>query len=184
MQIALAEWPINQFIKADNSCYELTVLLYILWCRRRWQWQVSRKCVWVWGKVIYTKYSKHCLYTVAHTIDCVCSKINNSWFNPWFSFYFSCLYPAPFYWMVYVLAHGLRTPREEKAFTARPKIHSHSQIFRYGQSIFCLPLRPNFSDIFDFCLHWVSVVRAWVAKFARWKHLIITFQKFVTSSRL
>ena len=56
--------------------------------------------------------------------------------------------------------HGLRTPREEKAFTARPKIHSHSQIFRYGRSIFCLPLRPNFSDIFDFCLHWVSVVRA------------------------
>jgi hypothetical protein len=54
--------------------------------------------------------------------------------------------------------HGLRTPREEKAFTARPKIHSHSQIFRYSQSIFCLPLRPNFSDIFDLCLHWVSVV--------------------------
>ena len=49
--------------------------------------------------------------------------------------------------------------REEKAFTARPKIHSYSQSFRYGQSIFCLPLRPNFSDIFDLCLHWVSVVR-------------------------
>ena len=56
--------------------------------------------------------------------------------------------------------HGLRTPREEKAFTAWPKIHSHSQIFRYGRSIFCLPLWPNFSDIFDLCLHWVSVVRA------------------------
>ena len=55
--------------------------------------------------------------------------------------------------------HGLWTPREEKAFTARPKIHSHSQIFRYGRSIFRLPLRPNFSDIFDLCLHWVSVVR-------------------------
>ena len=54
--------------------------------------------------------------------------------------------------------HGLRTPREEMVFTARPKIHSHSQIFRYGSSIFCLPHRPNFSDIFDFCLHWVSVV--------------------------
>ena len=39
-------------------------------------------------KVIYTKYSKHWLYTVAHTIECVCSKKNNSWFNPWFSFYF------------------------------------------------------------------------------------------------
>ena len=32
--------------------------------------------------------------------------------------------------------HGLRTLREEIAFTARPKIHSHSQIFRYGRSIF------------------------------------------------
>ena len=55
--------------------------------------------------------------------------------------------------------HGLRTPREEIAFTARPKIPSHSQIFRYGQRIFCLPHWPNFSDIFDLCLHWVSVVR-------------------------
>ena len=56
-------------------------------------------------------------------------------------------------------AHRLRTPGEEIAFTARPKIYSHSQIFRYGRSIFCLPHRPKFSDFFDFCLHWVSVVR-------------------------
>ena len=56
-------------------------------------------------------------------------------------------------------AHGLRTPREQIAFTARPKIHSHSQIFRYGGSIFCLPHRPEFSGFFDFSLHWVSVVR-------------------------
>ena len=55
--------------------------------------------------------------------------------------------------------HGLRTPREEIAFNARPKIQSQSQIFRYGGSIFCLPHRPKFSDIFDLCLHWVSVVR-------------------------
>ena len=55
--------------------------------------------------------------------------------------------------------HGLRTPREKVTFTARPKIHSHSQIFRYGQSIFCLPHRPKFSYIFDLCLHWVSIVR-------------------------
>ena len=54
--------------------------------------------------------------------------------------------------------HGLRTPREEIVFTARPKIQSQSQIFRYGGSIFCLPHRPNFLDIFDLCLHWVSVV--------------------------
>ena len=49
--------------------------------------------------------------------------------------------------------HRLRTPREEIAFTARPKIQSQSQIFRYGQSIFCLPHWPSFSDIFDLCLH-------------------------------
>ena len=60
--------------------------------------------------------------------------------------------------------HGLRTPREDIAFTARPKIQSQSQIFRYGGSIFCLPHQPNFSDIFDLCLHWVSVVRDLIQK--------------------
>ena len=59
-------------------------------------------------------------------------------------------------WYTY---HGLRTSREEIAFTARPEIHSHSQIFRYGQSMFCLPHWPNFSDIIDLCFHWLSVVR-------------------------
>ena len=57
------------------------------------------------------------------------------------------------------IKHGLGTPRVEISFTARPKIQSQSQIFKYGGSIFCLPHRPNFSDIFDLCLHWVSVVR-------------------------
>ena len=51
-------------------------------------------------------------------------------------------------------------PREEVAFTAWPKIQSQSQIVRYGRSIFCLPHQPIFSDIFDLCLQWVSVVRA------------------------
>ena len=55
--------------------------------------------------------------------------------------------------------HGLRTPGEEIAFTERPKINSQSQIFRYGRSIFCLPQRSKFSDFYDLCLHWVSVVR-------------------------
>ena len=53
--------------------------------------------------------------------------------------------------------HGLRKPREDIAFTAQPKIQS--QIFRYGQSIFCLPHQPDFSDSFDLRLYWVSVVR-------------------------
>ena len=56
--------------------------------------------------------------------------------------------------------HGLRTPGEEIAFPARPEIKSQSQIFRYGRSILYLPHRPKFSDFFDFCLHWVSVVCA------------------------
>ena len=56
--------------------------------------------------------------------------------------------------------HGLRTPREEIVFTARPKTQSQSQIFRYGGSIFSLPHWPNFSDIFDLYCHRVSVVRA------------------------
>ena len=57
------------------------------------------------------------------------------------------------------LDHGLRMPREEIAFTERPKIQSQSQIFRYGRSIFCLPHRPKISDFFDLCLQWMSVVR-------------------------
>ena len=57
-------------------------------------------------------------------------------------------------------SHGLRMPSEETAFTGWPKIHSHSKIFRYGRSICCLPHRPKFSDFFDLCLHWVSVVHA------------------------
>ena len=32
-------------------------------------------------KVIYAKYSKHWPYTVAHTIDCLCSKILNHGLN-------------------------------------------------------------------------------------------------------
>ena len=55
--------------------------------------------------------------------------------------------------------HGLQTSGEEIPFTARPKINSHFQLFWYSRSIFCLPNRPKFSDFFDLCLHWVSVVR-------------------------
>ena len=57
--------------------------------------------------------------------------------------------------------HGLWTPGEEIVFTARPNINSHSQIFKYDRSIFCLPHRPKLSDFFDLCLHWVSVVRVY-----------------------
>ena len=58
----------------------------------------------------------------------------------------------------FLFIHGLQTPCEKITFTARLKINSHSQIFRYGWSIFCLPHQPKFSDLFDFCLHWLSIV--------------------------
>ena len=60
---------------------------------------------------------------------------------------------------VYGYNNRLRTPSEEIAFTARLKIKSQSQNFRYSQSIFCLPHRHKFSDFFFLNLHWVSVVR-------------------------
>ena len=62
---------------------------------------------------------------------------------------------------MHIHTHGLQTPREEIAFT-----HGrNSKIFRYGQSIFCLPHRPKFSDFIDLCLHWVSVVPGLVSVF-------------------
>jgi len=60
---------------------------------------------------------------------------------------------------IYHFNHGLLTPGEDITLTARPKIHSHSQIFSYSQGIFCLPHQPKFSDFFDLCIHWVLVVR-------------------------
>ena len=45
-------------------------------------------------KVICPKYFKHSPYTVAYTIDCVCSKMLNQCLNRGFFFHFSSLYPA------------------------------------------------------------------------------------------
>ena len=50
----------------------------------------------------------------------------------------SCLYELT------DLNHGLWTPGEEIAFTARLKNKSQSQSFRYCQSIFCLLIGPKF----------------------------------------
>ena len=84
--------------------------------------------------------------------------LRNTFKNNLFFSNLSCLLTTPKTPYTLDFTHGPRTPREEIAFTAQSKIHSHSQFFRYGRSIFCLPHRPNFSDIFDLCLHWVSIV--------------------------
>ena len=64
--------------------------------------------------------------------------------------------------------------------TVRPKSQSQSQIFRYDQSISCLPHRPNFSDIFDSCLNWVSVVHGldYQYNLHRFADVIPSFSKF------
>ena len=70
--------------------------------------------------------------------------------------------------------------REEIVVTARPKIISQSQIFRYGERIFCLPHRPKFSDFFDLRLHWASVVRGSSHFFVFWKNS--RYQKYILKS--
>ena len=58
---------------------------------------------WPRAKVIYTKYSKHWLYTVANTIDCVCSKMLNHGLNHGLFISLFKLVPCPIHWIVYVL---------------------------------------------------------------------------------
>ena len=53
-------------------------------------------------KVIYTKYSKHCPSTVAHTIDCMCSKINHGLNHGFFLSLFKLIL-CPIHWIVCVL---------------------------------------------------------------------------------
>ena len=68
------------------------------------------------------------------------------------------------FWWNYASKDGLQMPGEEIAFTAQPKINSHSQTFWYDQSIFCLPHQPKFSGFFNLCHHWVSIVRGLQSK--------------------
>ena len=79
--------------------------------------------------------------------------------------------------------HGLRTVGEEIAFTARPKIKSQSQILRYGRSIFCLPHRPNFSDLLELCLYWVSVVCVHNVEYCCYDNVVCAFEVVSLSER-
>ena len=57
------------------------------------------------SKVIYPKYSKHWPYTVAHTMDCVCSKILNRGLNHGLFLSLFKLIPCHIHWIVFVLAY-------------------------------------------------------------------------------
>ena len=51
--------------------------------------------------------------------------------------------------------------RPERKFSSLHgrKFNPNPKFLSTAEAYFCLPHRPNFSDIFDLCLHWVSVVR-------------------------
>ena len=57
------------------------------------------------AKVIHPKYSKHWPYTLAHTIDCVCSKMLNHGLNHGLFLSLFKLILCPIHWIVYVLAY-------------------------------------------------------------------------------
>ena len=61
---------------------------------------------WPIFKVIHPKYSKHCPYTVAHTIDYVCSKILDHGLNHGLFLSLFKLIPCPIHWIVYGLAYS------------------------------------------------------------------------------
>ena len=65
----------------------------------------SLTCFDATGKVIYTKYSKHWPYTVAHTLDCVCSKMLIHGLNHGFFLSLFKLISCPIHWIVCVLAY-------------------------------------------------------------------------------
>ena len=57
------------------------------------------------GKVIYTKYSKHWHCTVAHTKNCVCSKMFNDGLNHGLFPSLFKLIPNHVHWIVYAVAY-------------------------------------------------------------------------------
>ena len=57
-------------------------------------------------KVVYPKYSKHWLHTVAHTIDCVCSKMLYHGLNLGLSLSVFKLISCHIHWIAYRISYG------------------------------------------------------------------------------
>ena len=78
-------------------------------------------------KVIYPKYSKHWPYTVAHTIDCVCSKMLNHGLNHGLFLLLFKLIHCHIHWILYVLAYSYLN---FKAVLALPKTADSAQTLK------------------------------------------------------
>ena len=67
--------------------------------RSRFEFQVGHKFIHP------KKYSKHWPYSVAYTIDCVCSRMLNDGLNHGLFLSLFKLIPCPIHWIAYVLAY-------------------------------------------------------------------------------
>ena len=87
-------------LKLKSAFFDWSIARGILSSFNQWGKKIHIK-----GKVIYAKYSKHWLSTVANTIDCVCSKMLNNGLNHGLFLSLLKLVPCPIHWIVYVLAY-------------------------------------------------------------------------------
>ena len=78
------------------------------WSTQNSVWRILQRfsCLLDEGiKVIHTKHFKHWPYTVAHTFECVCSKILNNGLNHGFFLLLFKLISCPINWIACVLAY-------------------------------------------------------------------------------
>ena len=97
--------------KAKDSQVLTTSSTWVNYSLKSWGLQACKrsyscnKITTTWIKVIYPKYSEHWPFIVAHTIDCVCSKMLNQGLNHGLFLSLFKLIPCPIHWIVYVLAY-------------------------------------------------------------------------------
>ena len=87
-------------------------------------------------KVINPKYSKHWLYTVAHTIDCVCSKILMIEIMGYF-FYFSSFFGWTY--ILNLINLEKKTRKLKTATIEKVKELTHELTFYCTQNQLCVP---------------------------------------------
>ena len=63
---------------------------------------------------------------------------------------------------LYVLSTDYERPERKWPSLHCRKLNPNPKFLGMAEAYFCLPHRPNFSDFFDLCRHWVSVVRGFI----------------------
>ena len=129
---------------------------------------------WMHIKVIYTKYSKHCPYTVVHTIDCVCRKINHGLNHGLFISLFK-LISCHIHWIGYVFTLFNISYLNLKADLALPKTASSAQTHK---SISFIWIILSTLYVYLWIWHKFSLVNSFTKKvlamiLCRWKKRVI-----------